>query len=66
MLRAGLLSALAFVYVLIVNRPFDASADADVKGVPLLVVILGLVALLMSYVCANTPFGRHLRHWRKS
>jgi D-xylose transport system permease protein len=58
--RAALLSVLAFAYVLVVNRTFDPSADPDLRGVPLLVVILGLVALLMSNVCANTPFGRHV------
>ncbi len=60
LLRAVLLSALAFAYVLVVNRTFDPAADPDVRGVPLLVVILGVVAVLMTNVGANTPFGRHV------
>jgi len=58
LLRAAVLSALAFAYVLIVNRTFDSSADADIKGVPLLVAILGIVVILMSYISQNTRFGR--------
>jgi len=60
LLRASLLSALAFAYVLIVNRTFDPSADPDVEGVPLLVAILAVVVVLLSYIANDTPFGRHV------
>ena len=59
LLRASLLSALAFVYVLIVNHALDPSADPDEKGVPLLAAILGVVVILLSYIAKNTPFGRY-------
>lgn len=57
--KAGVLSALVVGYVVIVNRAFDAEADAGTRGVPLLVLILGAIALLMSYVSRNTRFGRY-------
>ncbi len=57
--RTALLSALAFGYVLVVNRTLDPSADADVKGVPVLAAILGVVVVVMSFVNRNTPYGRH-------
>jgi D-xylose transport system permease protein len=57
--KAGLLSALLLGYVLVVNRAFDAGADANVRGVPFLVLILGVIAALMAYVSNNTRFGRY-------
>jgi len=60
LLGATSLSALAFGYVLIVNRTFDPSADPDVKGVPLLAAILGVVVVLMSFISKNIPFGRYV------
>jgi len=59
LLKAGLLSALVFGYVVVVNRTFDAEADASLRGVPFLVVILGVIAVLMSHVSTNTRFGRY-------
>jgi D-xylose transport system permease protein len=60
LLKAGLFSALVVGYVLIVNRTFDREAEDGLRGVPLLVVILGVIAVLMSYVSTNTRFGRHV------
>jgi D-xylose transport system permease protein len=57
--RASAFSALVLGYVVAVNRTFDAEADASTRGVPLLVLILGAIALLMSYISRNTRFGRH-------
>jgi D-xylose transport system permease protein len=57
LLRAALFSALAIAYVLIVNHTFTKAAG--VRGVPILVVILGVVALLMSYLSQRTRFGRY-------
>lgn len=48
--KATALSLLILVYVLIVNL---------VSGVPVLVVILGLIAIFMSYLSMNTRFGRY-------
>jgi len=59
LLRAGVFSALVLGYVLIVNRAFDAEAEEATRGVPLLAVILGGIALLMSYISRNTRFGRY-------
>ncbi len=59
LLKAGLFSALFVGYVLVVNRTFDREAEEGVRGVPLLVVILGVIAVLMSYVSTNTRFGRY-------
>jgi len=58
LLKAGLFSALVFGYVLVVNRTFDREAE-DLRGIPLLVVILGVIAVLMSYVSTNTRLGRY-------
>ena len=60
LLGAALPSTLAFAYVLIVNRTFDLSADPDVKGVPLLAAILGVVVVLMGFISKNIPFGRYV------
>ncbi len=59
LVRAAVFSALVLGYVLIVNRTFDSQADPSTRGVPLLVLILGAIALLMSYISRNTRFGRH-------
>ncbi|HTN53576.1 MAG TPA: hypothetical protein VML50_14300, partial [Anaeromyxobacter sp.] len=59
LLKAGLFSVLVIGYVLVVNRTFDREADEGLRGVPLLVVILGVIALLMSYVSTNTRLGRY-------
>jgi D-xylose transport system permease protein len=56
--KAGLFSVLVVGYVLVVNRTFDREAE-DLRGVPLLVVILGVIAVLMSYVSTNTRLGRY-------
>ena len=58
LLKAGLLSGLVFGYVLVVNRTLDPPSE-DPRGVPLLVLILGVIAVLMSYVSANTRLGRY-------
>ena len=57
--RAAVFSALVLGYVIVVNRTFDAEAEAGTRGVPLLVLILGAIALLMSYISSNTRFGRY-------
>jgi D-xylose transport system permease protein len=59
LLKAGLLSALFVAYVLVVNRTFDPESDPSVRGVPFLVLVLGVIAALMSYISTNTRFGRY-------
>jgi len=59
LVRAAVFSLLVFGYVIVVNRAFDREADASTRGVPLLVLILGAIALLMSYISRNTRFGRY-------
>jgi D-xylose transport system permease protein len=57
--RAAIFSALVLGYVVVVNRAFDPEAEPATRGVPLLVLILGAIALLMNYISRNTRFGRH-------
>ena len=57
--KAAAFSVLIFGYVLVVNRTFDPAANANVRGVPFLVVILAIIAALMSYISTNTRFGRY-------
>ena len=57
--KAGFFSLLVAGYVLVVNRVFDPAADPSVRGVPFLVVLLGLIGVLMSYISSNTRFGRY-------
>jgi D-xylose transport system permease protein len=59
LVKAGLFSVAVVGYVLVVNRTFDPEAEEGVRGIPLLVVILGVIAVLMSYVSTNTRFGRY-------
>ncbi len=59
LLKAAVFSILIVGYVLVVNRTFDAEADEATRGVPLLALILGAIALLMSYISRNTRFGRY-------
>lgn len=61
LLKAGAFTALVFIYVLIVNRTFqEVNPDyTPPKGVPILVLILGAIALLMHYISTNTRFGRY-------
>ncbi len=59
LLKGGIFSALVIGYVIVVNRMFDADAEEGLRGVPLLVVIMGVIALLMSYVSTNTRLGRY-------
>ncbi len=59
LIKAGLFSALLLGYVLIVNRTFDPESEPNVRGVPLLVVILAVIVALMSYISTNTRFGRY-------
>jgi len=58
LLKAGLLSLLVAGYVLAVNRAFDGATD-DPRGIPVLVVIMGVIAVLMSYVSTSTRLGRY-------
>jgi D-xylose transport system permease protein len=58
LVKAGIFSALVVGYVAVVNRTFGRDPDA-LRGVPLLVVILGVIAVLMSYVSRNTRLGRY-------
>jgi len=57
--KATVFSALVLGYVVVVNRAFDPAAEYSTRGVPLLALILGAIALLMSYISRNTRFGRH-------
>ena len=57
--KAGFFTLIVLGYVLVVNRAFDHEADASIRGVPFLVVILALIGLLMSYISTNTRFGRY-------
>lgn len=57
--KAAAFSILIFGYVLVVNRTFEPTANANVRGVPFLVVILAIIAALMSYISTNTRFGRY-------
>jgi D-xylose transport system permease protein len=59
LVKVGLFSLLLIGYVLVVNRTFDSDAEDGVRGIPLLVVILGVIAALMSYISTNTRFGRY-------
>jgi len=59
LLKAGLFSALVIGYVIVVNRTFDGEADEGLRGVPFLVVIMGVIAVLMSYISTNTRLGRY-------
>jgi len=59
LLKAGLFAALVMGYVIVVNRTFDGEAEESLRGVPLLVVIMGVIAVLMSYVSTNTRLGRY-------
>ena len=59
LLKAGAFSLLILAYVIIVDRTFDPTSTADVRGVPFLVVILGAIGVLMSYISTNTRFGRY-------
>lgn len=60
-LKAAAFTALLFGYVVIVNRTFEVpSGDfPPPKGVPVLALILGVIALLMHYISRNTRFGRY-------
>jgi len=57
--KAGFFTLLVLGYVLVVNRVTDPEADASIRGVPFLVVILALIGVLMAYVSTNTRFGRY-------
>jgi len=57
--KAAFFSALLLAYVLVVNRAFDPAAEANTRGIPFLVVILGVIGVLMSYISSHTRFGRH-------
>jgi D-xylose transport system permease protein len=57
--RTAIFAVLIFGYVIVVSRTFDSSSAVNVRGVPFLVIILGVIAILMSYVSMNTRFGRY-------
>ena len=57
--KAAFFTLIVLGYVLVVNRVTDPAADASIRGVPLLVVILALIGVLMAYVSSNTRFGRY-------
>jgi len=57
--RTAIFAFILWAYVLIVSRVFDPTAADNVKGVPFLVLILAVIAILMSYVSMNTRFGRY-------
>lgn len=58
LLKASLLALAVLGYVAVVNRAFDGDTE-DVRGIPILVVIMGVIAVLMSYVSTNTRLGRY-------
>jgi D-xylose transport system permease protein len=55
--RTGIFAVLLWGYVLIVCKAFDP--EAGLRGVPLLVIILAVIAIIMSYISTNTRFGRY-------
>src|SRR5208283_5006584 len=59
LMKAGIFSLIIFAYVIIVNRTFDPTSDPSLRGVPFLVLILAVIAVLMSYVSTNTRYGRY-------
>ncbi len=59
LIRTGIFAILLWCYVLIVSRTFDPSSDPSLRGVPFLVLILAVIAVLMSYISMNTRFGRY-------
>ncbi|MGA2546355.1 MAG: sugar ABC transporter permease [Rectinemataceae bacterium] len=59
LVRTAIFALILWAYVLIVSRVFDPSANPNVRGVPFLVIILAVIAILMSYVSMNTRFGRY-------
>jgi D-xylose transport system permease protein len=58
LLKAGLLALPVVAYVVVVNRAFDPDVDS-LRGTPVLVVIMGVIALLMGYVSTSTRLGRY-------
>jgi D-xylose transport system permease protein len=59
LVKVVIFSVLIFGYVIIVNRTFEPVIEGNVRGVPILVVLLGVIAVLMSYISTNTRFGRY-------
>jgi D-xylose transport system permease protein len=59
LVRTGIFAILLWAYVLIVNRVFEPDADPNVRGVPFLVILLAIIALVMNYISLNTRFGRY-------
>ena len=59
LVRTAIFALLLWGYVLIVSRVFEPEAENNVKGVPFLVIILAVIAILMSYISMNTRFGRY-------
>ncbi len=59
LIRTAIFAILLWGYVLIVSRVFESDVADNVRGVPFLVIILAVVAILMSYVSMNTRFGRY-------
>jgi len=57
--KAAFFTLIVLGYVIVVNRAFDPDADASIRGVPFLVVILAVIGVLMSYISTNTRFGRY-------
>jgi D-xylose transport system permease protein len=59
LIRTAIFAILLWAYVLIVNRVFEPGADKNVQGVPFLVILLAVIAILMNYVSTNTRYGRY-------
>ncbi len=59
LVRTAIFALILWAYVLIVSRVFEPDAEANIKGVPFLVLLLGAIALVMNYVSMNTRFGRY-------
>jgi D-xylose transport system permease protein len=57
--KVAFFSVLLVGYVLVVNRVFEPATEGSLQGVPFLVVLLGVIGVLMSYVSTHTRFGRH-------
>jgi D-xylose transport system permease protein len=57
LIRTGIFAILLWGYVLIVSKTFEP--DATQKGVPFLVILMALIAVVMSYISTSTRFGRY-------
>jgi D-xylose transport system permease protein len=59
LVRTAIFALLIWFYVLVVSRVFEPGAESNVKGVPFLVILLAIIAILMNYISTNTRYGRY-------